>query len=95
MIRQGKVKLFILTNNCPVLRKSEIEHYAMLAKNGAHHYSGNNIELGTVCGKYYRVCTLVITDSGDSDIIRGMSILTSEKVNHAKFFFNKTGQSLV
>merc|ERR1711872_221032 len=33
---------------------------------------GNNIELGTACGKYFRVCTLSITDPGDSDIIRSM-----------------------
>uniref|UniRef100_A0A8C5MQ60 Large ribosomal subunit protein eL30 n=2 Tax=Anura TaxID=8342 RepID=A0A8C5MQ60_9ANUR len=72
MIRQGKAKLVILANNCPALRKSEIEYYAMLAKTGVHHYSGNNIELGTACGKYYRVCTLAIIDPGDSDIIRSM-----------------------
>ncbi|XP_051013523.1 60S ribosomal protein L30-like [Acomys russatus] len=87
MIRQGKVKLVILANNCPALRKSEIEYYAMmpgeyyamLAKTGVHHYSGNNIELGTACGKYYRVCTLVITDPADSDSIRSMPEQTSEK----------------
>ncbi|XP_054441568.1 60S ribosomal protein L30-like, partial [Pteronotus mesoamericanus] len=65
-----KAKLDILANNCPDLRKSEIEYYAMLAKTGVHHHSGNNIELDTACGKYYRVCTLSITDPGDSDIIR-------------------------
>ncbi|XP_016094930.1 60S ribosomal protein L30-like [Sinocyclocheilus grahami] len=64
MIRQGKAKLVILANNCPALRKSEIEYYAMLAKTGVHHYSGNNIELGTACGKYFRVCTLAIIDPG-------------------------------
>ena len=53
-------------------RKSEIEYYAMLAKTGVHHYTGNNIDLGTACGKYFRVCTLSITDPGDSDIIRSM-----------------------
>ena len=36
----------------------------MLAKTGVHHYNGNNIELGTACGKYYRVTTLSITDPG-------------------------------
>ncbi|GAB0092335.1 60S ribosomal protein L30 [Sergentomyia squamirostris] len=69
-LRQGKAKLIIIANNTPPLRKSEIEYYAMLAKTGVHHYSGNNIELGTACGRYYRVCTLSITDAGDSDIIR-------------------------
>ncbi|XP_033640465.1 60S ribosomal protein L30-like [Asterias rubens] len=71
-LRQGKGKLVILANNTPPLRKSEIEYYAMLAKTGVHHYTGNNIELGTACGKYFRVCTLCITDPGDSDIIRSM-----------------------
>ena len=70
--RSGKSKLVIIANNTPPLRKSEIEYYAMLAKTGVHHYAGNNNELGTACGKYFRVCTLSITDPGDSDIIRTM-----------------------
>merc|ERR1712150_131284 len=71
-LRQGKAKSVITANNTPPLRKSEIEYYAMLAKTGVHHYNGNNIELGTACGKYFRVTTLSITDPGDSDIIRTM-----------------------
>ncbi|XP_078039523.1 ribosomal protein L30 [Augochlora pura] len=71
-LRQGKAKLVIIANNTPPLRKSEIEYYAMLAKTGVHHYMGNNIELGTACGKYFRVCTLSITDPGNSDIIKSM-----------------------
>jgi len=71
-LRNGKSKLVIIANNTPPLRKSEIEYYAMLAKTGVHHYAGNNNELGTACGKYFRVCTLSITDPGDSDIIRTM-----------------------
>ena len=71
-VRKGKSKLVIIANNTPPLRKSEIEYYAMLAKTGVHHYAGNNNELGTACGKYFRVCTLSITDPGDSDIIRTM-----------------------
>ena len=71
-LRAGKAWLVIIANNCPALKKSEIEYYAMLAKTGVHHYSGNNIELGTACGKYFRVGCLSITDPGDSDIIRHM-----------------------
>ncbi|XP_008825466.1 60S ribosomal protein L30-like [Nannospalax galili] len=78
-IRQGKAKLVIPTNY-PALRKLEIEYYAMLAKTAVHHhYSGNSTELGTAFGKNYRVCTLVITDPGDSDIIRSMPEQTGEK----------------
>eukprot|EP01115_Flamella_aegyptia_P002525 TRINITY_DN136613_c0_g1_i1.p1 TRINITY_DN136613_c0_g1~~TRINITY_DN136613_c0_g1_i1.p1 ORF type:complete len:120 (-),score=43.01 TRINITY_DN136613_c0_g1_i1:46-405(-) len=78
-LRNGKSKLVIIANNCPPLRKSEIEYYAWLAKTGVHHYSGNNIDLGTACGKLYRVATLSITDPGDSDIIRTMPTEESQK----------------
>merc|ERR1712220_39779 len=71
-LRSSKGKLIILASNTPALRRSEIEYYAMMSKTGVHHYSGNNIELGTACGKYFRVGCLCITDPGDSDIIRSM-----------------------
>mmetsp|Transcript_46859 Transcript_46859/g.124699 ORF Transcript_46859/g.124699 Transcript_46859/m.124699 type:complete len:113 (+) Transcript_46859:40-378(+) len=69
-LRSGKSKLVIISSNCPPLRKSEIEYYAMLAKTSVHHYAGGNVDLGTACGKFYRVSSLSITDPGDSDIIR-------------------------
>ena len=53
-LRNGKSKLVIIASNTPPLRKSEIEYYAMLAKTGVHHYVGDNNELGTACGKYFR-----------------------------------------
>merc|ERR1712046_526514 len=71
-LRQGKSKLVLIANNCPALRKSEIEYYAMLAKTGVHHFTGDNVELGTACGKYYRVSCMSVTDPGDSDIIRSL-----------------------
>ncbi|CAK7313066.1 60S ribosomal protein L30 [Vulpes lagopus] len=79
MIRHGKAKLVILANNCPALRKSEIEYHAMLAKTGVHHYTGNNIGLRIACAKYYGVCTLAIIDPCDSDIIRSMPEQSGEK----------------
>lgn len=69
-LRSGKSQLVLIANNCPPLEKSMIEYYAMLAKTGVHHFSGSNIELGTACGRYYRVSVMSITDPGDSDIIR-------------------------
>jgi len=71
-LRNGKAKLVLIANNCPAIRKSEIEYYAMLAKTGVHHFHGDNNELGTACGRYYRVGVLSITDPGDSDIIRSV-----------------------
>merc|ERR1711977_744136 len=67
-LRKTKAKLIIVANNCPALRRSEIEYYALLSGAGVHHYNGNNIDLGTACGKYFRVSMLAITDAGDSDI---------------------------
>jgi large subunit ribosomal protein L30e len=69
-LRLSKAKIVLIANNTPALRKSEIEYLAMLAKCGVHHYAGNNSELGTACGKYYRVSVISVTDTGDSDILR-------------------------
>jgi large subunit ribosomal protein L30e len=33
----------------------------------------DNVELGTACGKYFRVSSLSITDPGDSDIIKAQA----------------------
>ncbi|CAL9069076.1 large ribosomal subunit protein eL30-like [Musa acuminata AAA Group] len=71
-LRGSKAKLILIANNCPPLRKSEIEYYAMLSKVGVHHFNGSNVDLGTACGKYFRVCCLSIMDPGDSDIIKSM-----------------------
>jgi large subunit ribosomal protein L30e len=69
-LRSGKAKMVLIASNTPPLRKSEVEYYAMLAKCNVHHYAGNNSELGTACGKFYRVSMVSITDAGDSDILR-------------------------
>ena len=71
-LRTGKSKLILISSNCPPLRKSEIEYYAMLAKTPVHHYSGNNITLGTACGKMFRSSVLSVTDVGDSDILKAI-----------------------
>uniref|UniRef100_A0A8C3WG00 Ribosomal protein eL8/eL30/eS12/Gadd45 domain-containing protein n=1 Tax=Catagonus wagneri TaxID=51154 RepID=A0A8C3WG00_9CETA len=93
MMRQGKVKLVIHASNCPVLKKSETEYYAMLAKTGVRYYSGNNIELSTACGKYDRVCALAIIDPGDSAIIRSMPEQNGEKLIMHNFSLIKPGRS--
>ena len=62
--------MVIISSNCPKLRKAEIEYYALLAKDcQVLQYTGNNNELGTACGKFFRVSMLTVTDGGDSDIL--------------------------
>ncbi|TIB82739.1 hypothetical protein E3Q22_00023 [Wallemia mellicola] len=68
-LRSGKAKLVLIAGNCPPLRKSELEYFAMLSKTAVHHYSGSNVALGTAAGKLFRVGVLTIQDQGDSDIV--------------------------
>ena len=48
-------KLVLISGNCPPLRRSELEYYAMLSKTPVHLYAGNNVALGTASGKLFRV----------------------------------------
>lgn len=68
-LRTQKSKLVIISANTPPIRKSEIEYYAMLAKVEVIPYTGSNVDLGTACGKYFRVGSVSILDPGDSDIV--------------------------
>ncbi|SSD60599.1 60S ribosomal protein L30 [Saccharomycodes ludwigii] len=68
-LRQGKAKLVIIASNTPVLRKSELEYYAMLSKTRVYYFQGGNNELGTAVGKLFRVGVITVLDAGDSDIL--------------------------
>ena len=72
-MRKGKAKLIVISNNTPQLRQTELEYYAVLSKTPVHHYEGNNIELGTACGKLYRIGVLSVIKPGDSDIIEAVT----------------------
>ena len=71
-LRAGQAKLIMISSNCPAIRRTELEYYAVLAKANVHHYEGNNVELGTACGRLFAVSTMVITDPGDSDILESL-----------------------
>ncbi|EJT45893.1 60S ribosomal protein l30-1 (l32) [Trichosporon asahii var. asahii CBS 8904] len=69
-LRNGKSKLILISKNCPPLRKSELEYYAMLSKTSVHHYEGSNVDLGTAAGRLFRVGVMSIQDAGDSDLLQ-------------------------
>ena len=69
-LRSGKSKLVLVSNNCPTVRQSEIEYYAMLSKTPVHRFDGGNSDLGTACGRYFQVSMLTVLEAGDSDILR-------------------------
>jgi len=68
-LRNGKAKAILVASNCPPLRRSEIEYFAMLTKTTLHHFSGNNKNLGVACGKFFAVSVMSVTESGDSDLL--------------------------
>merc|ERR1719345_486238 len=71
-IRARQAKLILISSNCPAIRRTELEYYAVLAKADVHHFDGNNVELGTALGKLFAVSALVISDPGDSDILESV-----------------------
>ncbi|KAM0750639.1 L30e-like protein [Meredithblackwellia eburnea MCA 4105] len=68
-MRSGKSKLVLISGNCPPLRRSELEYYAMLSKTPVHLYQGSNVALGTAAGKLFRVGVMSIESAGDSDLL--------------------------
>jgi len=77
-LRQAKAKLVIVSNNIPPIRKSEIEYYSMLSHADIYFYPGNNIELGTACGRYHSVGVMTVLDAGDSDIVRAIKMMQTQ-----------------
>lgn len=68
-IRNGKSKAIVLSSNLPVHRKSQLEYYSVLAKTKTIFYKGSNVDLGTACGKLFRISCMSIQEPGDSDIL--------------------------
>ena len=62
-VKDGKAQMVILARNCP----SEEPKGDLGVK--VHVYSGNNMELGALCGKPFSVSALVIIDKGSSNIL--------------------------
>ena len=68
-MRNGQAKMIFISNNAPAIRKTELEYYSALTKCEVRHYEGNNLELGTACGKLFAVSAFTILEAGDSDIL--------------------------
>ncbi|XP_029656500.1 60S ribosomal protein L30-like [Octopus sinensis] len=73
LMTAGKAKLVVIANNADHLHKSELEYNGFMGKIPILHYKGNNNELGTACGKRFKVTIMAIQDPGDSDIIKSKS----------------------
>ena len=62
----GSARLVITSSNCPNKHLVRINEHKNVAK---HRFSGNNIELGSACGKPFAVSVLSVINAGNSDIL--------------------------
>ena len=68
-LRKGSLKAIFVAQNTQSITKAEVNYYSRLSNTSIYHYLGNNIDLGSACGKYHRVAILGILYAGDSDIL--------------------------
>lgn len=65
-VNAKKAKLIIVSQNCPdehlmpIKTKKDVPFY---------RFSGNNIELGSACGKPFSVSMLSVLNAGESEIL--------------------------
>lgn len=64
-LKRGEAKLVLMASNCPEDVKSEIMKY----DTPLIEFSGNNMELGAICGKPFSVASLAIVEPGESEIL--------------------------
>ncbi|KAH0791491.1 60S ribosomal protein L30 [Histomonas meleagridis] len=69
-LRSGQAKLVIFASNIAPSQKSLIEYYAMLSQCDILPFDGDNVDLGTACGKYFRSSVITIIDAGESEILK-------------------------
>jgi len=68
-LRKGKVKLTILSKNCPREARETIENYSKLSSVPVMEHVKDSVDLGVLCGKPFPVSALVVLEPGDSKIL--------------------------
>ena len=66
---KGKAKLFVIASNMPVDARKEVIKNSKETNTPIIEYEGNNMDLGSVCGKPFSVSILSIYEVGNSNIL--------------------------
>lgn len=66
----GKARLIVISANCPVEVRGDIEYYSGLSGMNVVVYKGTSIDLGMACKKPFMVSALTVKEPGDSDILK-------------------------
>ena len=83
LVKTGKAKLLVVSNNCPSEICERLRFYAKLADIPVYSFQGSNKDLGAACGKSFGVFSLAIERPGSLDIfkITGASDVRQDSVN--------------
>jgi large subunit ribosomal protein L30e len=65
-LKGGKVKLIIVSKNCP---GNSLSHFNKYPSIPVYKFKGTNIELGSACGKPFPISSLAVVETGDSNIM--------------------------
>jgi large subunit ribosomal protein L30e len=65
-LKNNKVKLVIVATNCKRSYRIEINKYSKVP---VYEFDGNNLELGSACGKPFPISSIAVLDSGSSNIM--------------------------
>lgn len=74
MVRLGRVKLVILSSNCPEGLRRSLEEYAKMASIPVYNHPSTSLDLGMVCGKPFPVSAIGVREPGDSNILDVMGV---------------------
>lgn len=69
-IRNGDARAVVLSSNLPLLRRAQLQYLVMVGRIQLIEYNGTNTDLGSACGKLFRLSCLAINEVGDSDILK-------------------------
>ena len=68
-LRTNQLKGILYSSNLPILKKKQIQYYSRRAGVAIREFQGNNTDLGTACGKLFRVGIIGVISPGDSQIM--------------------------
>lgn len=69
MVKNGKVKMVIITSTLRQDLKDDIKTYAKVSNIPIYEYRGSAYDLGKLCGKPFMISTIGVIDPGESKLI--------------------------
>lgn len=70
LLKTGKPKLIIVTENCPKQTKENVKHYANIAGVPVYEFKGTSLQLGELCRKPFPVSAMAVIDPGQAEITK-------------------------